>query len=108
MPESATSPCFAGVAAREAEPGDEPRLLHEFFARSAQQWPENVAIEVPPSATRPSRRSITYFELDRRSDALANCLREFATGECFVAILLPRDSEHIYAAQLAVLKAGAA
>ena len=108
MPQAATSPCFAGATVRGAKPDDEPRLLHEFFLRSARQWPENVAIEVPPSATRPIRRSITYFELDRRSDALANRLREFATGECFVAILLPRDSEHIYVAQLAVLKAGAA
>jgi non-ribosomal peptide synthetase-like protein len=30
------------------------------------------------------------------------------SGECFVAVLLPRDSERLYEAQLAVLKAGAA
>ena len=82
MPEAATSPCFTGATARGAEPDDEPRLLHEFFLRSARRWPENIAIEVPPSSTRPNRRSITYFELDRRSDALANWfLADSESGE---------------------------
>ena len=97
------------VAPRDSSPAAaEPRLLHEFFARAVRRWPENIAIEVPPSLQRPVRRTITYAELDRQSEALAGYLREFVTGECFVAILLPRNSEHIYLAQLAVLKAGAA
>ncbi len=87
---------------------DEPTLLHEFFRRSARQWPDNVAIETPPSASQTTRRTITYAELDRLSDALAGTLREFVTRECIVAILLPRTSEHIYLAQLAILKAGGA
>lgn len=84
------------------------RLLHGFFARAAQQWPERVAIDAPPCVDRPSRRTITYAELDRRSDALASRLREWVAGECVVAIALPRNSEHVYLAQIAVLKAGAA
>src|SRR5438552_12094724 len=95
-------------SSRERDRDDEPSLLHDFFARSARIWPANVAIEVPPSSAQPERRAITYAELDRRSDALAGYLREFVTGECVIAILLPRNSEHIYLAQLAVLKAGAA
>ena len=35
-------------------------------------------------------------------------MRASIVGECVVAILLPRDSSQLYAAQLAVLKAGAA
>src|SRR5262245_42750072 len=87
---------------------DELRLLHAFFARPVRRWPANIAIDVPPSTSRQQRRTVTYAELDQRSHALANELREFVNDECLVAILLPRDSEHIYLAQLAVLKAGAA
>ncbi len=86
----------------------EPRLLHEFLTRSARKWPANVAIDAPPCAASPHRRTTTYAELDRRTDALAAHLRAFVTRECVVAIILPRNSEHVYLAQLAVLKAGAA
>ena len=85
-----------------------PTLLHEFFRRAARCSPGHVAIEVPPSLGRSARRAITYAELDRASDALAASLREVVTQECVVAILLPRTSEHIYLAQLGVMKAGAA
>jgi len=90
------------------ESDGEPRLLHEFFTRAARRWPENVAIDVPPTPSHPHRRTLTYSELGRRSDALAAYLREFVTGECVVAVVLPRNSEHVYLAQLAILKAGAA
>ncbi|MFM8272991.1 MAG: amino acid adenylation domain-containing protein [Gemmata sp.] len=86
----------------------EPSLLHEFFTRAAHKWPGNVAVDVPPGGARPHHRTITYGELDRLSDALALHLRAFVTRECVVAILLPRASEHVYLAQLAALKAGAA
>src|ERR1051325_1356921 len=46
--------------------------------------------------------------MQRRCTALASFLRDFVKDECVVAILLPRTSEHLYIAQLAVLKAGAA
>ena len=92
-------------------PGDAdaaPTLLHEFFARAARRWPGRVAVETPPSPGRPVRRAVTYAELDRRSDAFAHALTPFVRGECIVAVLLPRTSEHVYLAQLAALKAGAA
>ena len=87
---------------------EDPALLHEFFDHAARRWPMNPAIETPPSFVRPQRRVITYADLRRKADALSNLLREFVKEECVVAILLPRDSEHLYLAQLAVLKAGAA
>ncbi len=92
--------------ARLAPPA--PVLLHEFFERAARAGPERIAINVPPTARRPQRRLVTYRELQRRTEALAAFLREFVTGECVVVLFLPRNSEHLYAAQLAVLKAGAA
>jgi len=87
---------------------EEPRLLHQFFERSALQWPERVALDVPPGHGRPERLLVTYAELGRQADALASFLRRFVTGECVVALLLPRRSEHLYVGQLAALKAGAA
>jgi non-ribosomal peptide synthetase-like protein len=87
---------------------EEPVLLHQFFVRAARRWPDNIAIDVPPSAARPVRRTITYAELDRQTNALANYLRELVAEECLIAVFLPRTSEHVYLAQLAILKAGAA
>ncbi len=83
-------------------------FLHEFLTDVARRRPEQIAIETPPSSTRAARRELSYGELDRRSDKLAGELRDFVAGECVIAICLPRDSEHVYLAQLGVLKAGAA
>ncbi|MBA4189784.1 MAG: amino acid adenylation protein [Planctomycetaceae bacterium] len=108
MPQGVSSPRQYGTIVSRDGLNEEPRLLHEFFARAATLWPENIAVDVPPSTAQPFRRTITYAELGRQTDVLAAYLREFVTRECVVAILLPRNSEHIYLAQLAVLKAGAA
>lgn len=87
-------------------------FLHGFFASSAARWPNRIAVDWPPPTTpgslRPGvRQRLTYAELDRWSDALATRLSPSIPGECVVAILLPRSPE-VYAAQLAVLKAGGA
>ncbi|MEO6595565.1 MAG: AMP-binding protein, partial [Planctomycetota bacterium] len=83
-------------------------LLHQLFERAAQRWPELLAIDVPPAADRASRTGTTYRELARQAAAIAVDVRPFVTGECVVAVLLPRDSARLYAAQLAVLQCGAA
>ena len=51
---------------------------------------------------------MTYAELDNCANRLVGELRVLIAGGCVVAILLPRNSSQLYAAQLAVLKAGAA
>ena len=61
-----------------------------------------------PVSGRSERRAVTYRELEQQADALASFLSNLVAGECVVAILLPRSSEHLYSSQLAVLKAGAA
>lgn len=89
---------------REAAPG----LLHAFFTRAAARRPHHVAVDVPAGRLRPSRHHVTYAELDRQSNVVAHALASHVTGECIVAVLLPRTSAHLYAAQLGVMKAGAA
>lgn len=86
---------------------EEPRLLHAFFERTARAHADRVAIEVPAGTNR-ERRSLTYAELERRSRAIAAHVGQFVHGECVVAILLPRHSPDLFAAQLAVSMAGAA
>ena len=88
--------------------GTHPVLLHDFFIRAAERWPQHIAVDVPPGALRPERHRTTYHELDRQSDAIARRLASVVTGESVVAILLSRSTAHVYAAQLGAMKAGAA
>jgi non-ribosomal peptide synthetase-like protein len=83
-------------------------LLHGFFRRAARLHPGRTALDVPPGRGRPERRTLTYAQLDARSDAIAARLRGLVPPEGLVAILLPRDTPDLYAAQLGVLKAGGA
>src|SRR5262245_26660441 len=87
---------------------NEPVLLHHVFDAVARRHPARVAIEVPPGASRPHALRVTYAELLRQADAVAGALRPLARRDAVVAILLPRESPSLYAAQLGVLKAGAA
>ncbi len=85
-----------------------PTQLHEFFERAARTWPEAVAIDIPPGPTHPERQILTYAALAQEVEALRASIQDSVTGECIVAILLGRDTERLYIAQLAVLSAGAA
>src|SRR5712691_3475969 len=93
----------------QTAPGIEPtpRLLHEVFERTARQMPERVAIEVPPEQGS-ARQQFSYAEINLMADGLSHRLAPFVQRECVVSILLPKRSHHLYVAQLAVLKAGAA
>ncbi len=83
-------------------------LLHEIFERAVRCGPERVAVDAPVGNGRSERILVTYAELSRQAAALARLLQPCVTGECVVGILLPRNSGLLYAAQLAVLQAGAA
>ena len=85
-----------------------PGTLHALFDGSARQWPDAVAVDVPPGTDRPVRETVTYTQLNRRADAIARRLAPLVSNESIVAILVARTSSHVYAAQLGVLKAGAA
>jgi non-ribosomal peptide synthetase component F len=73
--------------------------LHQLFEAAAREWPDAVAIDVPPGRSRPERLLVSYAELERRASAIAARLRWPVTGESVVAIMLPRDSDLLYAAQ---------
>ncbi|HEX5715571.1 MAG TPA: amino acid adenylation domain-containing protein [Thermoanaerobaculia bacterium] len=80
---------------------EEPRCLQELFAAQAARSPEAVAVV-------DGEREISYGELDRWSNRLANHLRELGVGpEVPVAICLERSTRMI-AAILGVLKAAGA
>jgi non-ribosomal peptide synthetase-like protein len=85
-----------------------PSLLQDFFEVAAARWPDRIAVEIPPGRGRPERRTVTYAELKREADRICQSLRPAVSGESIVAILLPRTTELLCAAQLGVLKAGAA
>lgn len=87
---------------------DQTSVLYQFFDRAAQRWPDAVAVDVPPAAERPGRRSISYRELRRQSDLLACAVHARVGGGRTCAILLPRTTERLQLAQLAVLKSGSA
>jgi non-ribosomal peptide synthetase-like protein len=85
-----------------------PFLLHHFFENSARTWPDRIAVDIPPGHGRPERRLTTYAELLHQADAVRAALGGSVAPDTIVAILLPRDSERIYSAQLGVLRAGGA
>ncbi|HKQ08258.1 MAG TPA: amino acid adenylation domain-containing protein [Blastocatellia bacterium] len=77
------------------------RCLSEVFEAQVAQTPEAIAIE-------DDERQLTYGELNRRANQLANYLRGFQAGaESFVGICMPRSVDLVVAI-LGTLKAGAA
>jgi amino acid adenylation domain-containing protein/non-ribosomal peptide synthase protein (TIGR01720 family) len=75
--------------------------LHEWFTRQASRTPDAIAVSDDSA-------QLTYAELDRSTNQLANYLRRLGVGpECIVALYLPRSLPGIEAI-LAVLKAGGA
>jgi non-ribosomal peptide synthetase-like protein len=80
----------------------EGMALPDLFLASALRWPDACALDLPPSSDRPRRR-VSYSELRAQAEAIAGLgLRGV------VAILLPRTTERLCAAQLGVLRGGAA
>lgn len=80
-------------------------LLHDYLSASAEQWPDLIAIEVPPGNGR-DRQLTSYAELRTQSEDLAFALSSLVEPDTVVAILLSRDSANLYVAQLATLYAG--
>ncbi|MEV6238315.1 amino acid adenylation domain-containing protein [Lentzea sp. NPDC051838] len=82
--------------------------LVDFFDSAAQQWPDAVAVDVPPADGRPQRSSVTYSELLHKSSAVARALDMMVGPGHVVSIMLPRTSVALYVSQLAVLRARSA
>jgi non-ribosomal peptide synthetase-like protein len=83
-------------------------LLHQLFEETVRKYPHELAVDAPPGTNRSGRITVTYAELSSQADTLARLLQSYVSKESVVGILLPRDSARLYAAQLAVLKVGAA
>ncbi|MCT9935413.1 amino acid adenylation domain-containing protein, partial [Planotetraspora sp. A-T 1434] len=78
-----------------------PELLHELVAAQVRATPDVVAVSAGDGP-------LTYAELDRRANRLANLLQARGVGvDHLVAVCLPRDLG-LPVAQFAALKAGAA
>ncbi|HEX8866923.1 MAG TPA: amino acid adenylation domain-containing protein, partial [Lentzea sp.] len=82
--------------------------LVDFFEQAARQWPDAVAVDVPPAAGRPQRSQTTYADLQRMSIGLARFFEHVAGRGHIISIMLPRTSVLLYAAQLGVLRSGCA
>ena len=83
-------------------PAVDGTALPDLFLASAVRWPGACALDLPPTPDRPRRR-VSYAELREQVEAVAGLgLRGV------VAILLPRTTERLCAAQLGVLRGGAA
>ena len=77
------------------------RCIHELFEERAAADPDAIALTAGDA-------SLTYRELDERSDALAGCLRALGVGpDVRVGVYMYRSADAIVA-MLATLKAGGA
>ena len=81
---------------------DYPRLcIHQIFEAQAERTAQATAVIA-------ASESLTYREINERSNCLAHFLRQFGAGpESWIGICVDR-SAHLPVAMLAVLKAGAA
>ncbi|MGH7833024.1 MAG: amino acid adenylation domain-containing protein [Candidatus Binatia bacterium] len=77
------------------------RCVHQFFEAQVEQIPDEIAVAF-------ESETLTYRELNRRANQLANHLKRSGVGpEVYVGICLPR-SLNMLVAILGVLKAGGA
>jgi len=84
-----------------AAPWDEGHCIHELFEAQVARTPEETAVVF-------RGRSLTYAELDRRANCLANRLRSEGVGpDTLVGVHVSRSTE-LLVATLGVLKAGGA
>jgi non-ribosomal peptide synthetase-like protein len=78
------------------------RWLDEVFSRSAERFPDLVALQVPHTG-----ESLTFAELDARAEKVAAAVSAFLTGpDQVVAVAMPQDNWQIVAAHLGILRAG--
>jgi len=75
--------------------------VQEYFERQADKTPNNIALEY-------ESKTLTYYELDQKSNQLAHYLRKNGVSkEVFVGVFMERSFE-MFVAILGVLKAGGA
>lgn len=81
--------------------------IQQVFRAQVRLYPDRTAVVLPGSISGRSDASLSYLELDQRSDALALILmQQGLQSGAFVGLYLDRSLETIIA-MLAILKAGA-
>ncbi|GDY00731.1 amino acid adenylation protein [Planctomycetota bacterium] len=83
-------------------------LMHDLFAAAVARHGGLIAVDVPPGHERAQREVTRYQDLAAMAAQVAQRLAPLVKRECVVAVLLPRESARLYAAQLGVLQSGAA
>ncbi|MRG28226.1 amino acid adenylation domain-containing protein [Laceyella tengchongensis] len=90
-----------GTFNETAQPYPKDKPIHQLFVEQASRTPEHAAVVC-------QGQSLTYRELDRRSNELAQLLRDRGVQrEQIIGLMLP-PSLDLFVAMLGVLKAGAA
>ncbi|MCP3870912.1 MAG: AMP-binding protein [Gammaproteobacteria bacterium] len=78
------------------------RWLTEIFSRSARQFPDLTALQIPHTG-----ESLTFAQLNARAENIAAALSPFLTGpDQVVAVAMSQDNWQIVASHLGILKAG--
>jgi amino acid adenylation domain-containing protein len=89
------------------------KTIHQFFEEQVERTPDNVALVYKSEGEDGAKESkevfVTYKELNKRANKLANYLKHnyHISSDTLIPLLLDR-SEHMIIAILAVLKAGGA
>ncbi|MGI9512789.1 MAG: AMP-binding protein [Anderseniella sp.] len=80
------------------------KWLNEIFSRSARRFPDLPALQIPVTG-----ETLTFAELDKRAEIIAEALSQHLTGpDQVVAVAMPQNNWHIVASHLGVLRAGGA
>ncbi|MCB9868747.1 MAG: amino acid adenylation domain-containing protein [Planctomycetes bacterium] len=85
-----------------------PSCLHELLTAAVRAHPQRIALDIPPGPQRPARVEWTYAELEAQAARVRGAVEQHVTGECVVAVLLARHDPALFAAQIGVLRCGAA
>ncbi|MFY7953025.1 MAG: AMP-binding protein, partial [Armatimonadaceae bacterium] len=86
-----------------------PPLLDRFFRAASGQFPDCVALDIPPGFERPGRTRLTFVELAEIVDAWRDVFvqRGIGPGD-IVAVWCARTTVNAFAVPVAALECGAA
>jgi non-ribosomal peptide synthetase-like protein len=88
-----------------------PSDLDQVFRTSLRRHPQATALVIPEGRDRAQRLELTYAELDREVERLADliaaeCGARSASDERLIALFIPRDDPLLLASQLACWRLG--
>ena len=84
------------------------QTIHDLFLEQALRTPDAAAVVLPASSSRSSRHVLSYRDLDRRANQLAQYLRQKGVGPDVMVGLCADPSIEMAVGMLGILKAGGA